>query len=98
MAFAHPDFLVSTDWLAECLADDDVRVFETTIFLHPRDGGGRRVESGRRDATYPRMDSTLLSRLFHSPSTNSLTLFFRPPSPPFLSSNQSSWCSSTLSR
>ena len=48
MAFAHPEFLVSTDWLAERLADDDVRVFETTIFLHPRDGGGRRIESGRR--------------------------------------------------
>ncbi len=49
MAFAHPDFLVSTDWLAEHLADDDVRVFEATVFLHPREGGGRRVESGRRE-------------------------------------------------
>ena len=49
MAFAHPEFLVSTDWLAERLADDDVRLFETTIFLHPRDGGGRRIESGRRE-------------------------------------------------
>ena len=47
MAFAHPEFLVSTDWLAEHLADDDVRVFETTVFLRPRDGGGYRVESGR---------------------------------------------------
>ena len=49
MAFAHPEFLVSTDWLAERLADNDVRVFETTVFLHPRDGGGHRVESGRRE-------------------------------------------------
>ena len=49
MAFAHPKFLVSTDWLAERLADDDVRVFETTIFLHPRDGDVRRIESGRRE-------------------------------------------------
>ena len=46
MAFAHPEFLVSTDWLAERLADDDVRVFETTVFLH-RGGGGVRAESGR---------------------------------------------------
>ena len=38
MAFAHPEFLVSTDWLAEHLSDNDVRVFETTVFLHPRDG------------------------------------------------------------
>ncbi len=49
MAFTHPEFLVSTDWLAEHLSDDDVRVFETTVFLHPRDGGGYRVESGRRE-------------------------------------------------
>ena len=40
MAFANPEFLVSTDWLAEHLGDDDVRVFETTVFLRPRDGGG----------------------------------------------------------
>ncbi|MCE2502168.1 MAG: sulfurtransferase [Dehalococcoidia bacterium] len=46
MAFAHPEFLVSTDWLAEHLADDDVRVFETTVFLH-RGEGGVRAESGR---------------------------------------------------
>ncbi len=49
MAFTHPEFLVSTDWLAEHLSDDDVRVFETTVFLHPRDGGGYGVESGRRE-------------------------------------------------
>ena len=47
MTFAHPEFLVSTDWLAEHLTDDNVRVFETTVFLHRRDGGGYRVESGR---------------------------------------------------
>ena len=49
MAFAHPEFLVSTDWLAEHLADDDVRVFETTVFLRPRNGGGRSVESGQAE-------------------------------------------------
>ena len=47
MAFAHPEFLVSTEWLADHLTDDNVRVFETTVFLHNREGGGRRVESGR---------------------------------------------------
>ena len=49
MAFENPEFLVSTDWLAEHLADNDVRIFETTVFLHPRDGGGYRVESGRAE-------------------------------------------------
>ncbi len=46
MPFAHPEFLVSTDWLAEHLADDEVRVFETTVFLH-RGEGTVRAESGR---------------------------------------------------
>ena len=49
MSFANPEFLVSTDWLAGHLADDDVRVFETTVFLHLGDGGGYRVDSGRAD-------------------------------------------------
>lgn len=46
MPFAHPEFLVSTNWLAEHLADDEVRVFETTVFLH-RGEGTVRAESGR---------------------------------------------------
>ena len=48
MAFAHPEFLVSADWLAEHLTDADVRVFETTVFLHRSDGGVR-AESGRSE-------------------------------------------------
>ena len=46
MAFAHPEYLVSTHWLAEHLTDEDVRVFETTVFLHRGDGTVR-AESGR---------------------------------------------------
>ena len=48
MAFAHPEFLVSTDWLAGHLEDNDVRVFETTVFLHRGDGPVR-AESGRAE-------------------------------------------------
>ena len=49
MTFEHPEYLVSTDWLAEHIEDEDVRVFESTVFLRPRDGGGYRVESGRAE-------------------------------------------------
>ena len=49
MTFTNPEFLVSTGWLAEHMADDDVRVFEATVFLRPGDGGGFRVESGRAE-------------------------------------------------
>lgn len=49
MTFAHPEYLVTTDWLAEHLNDDDVRVFESTVFLRPREQGGYGVESGRAE-------------------------------------------------
>ena len=62
MAFAHPEFLVATDWLAERLADDDVRVFETTVFLHLRDGGAAASSPGggsmSRDTFPDRASST----------------------------------------
>ena len=49
MSFQHPEYLVSTSWLAERLDDPAVRIFESTVFLRPRDGGGYRVESGRAE-------------------------------------------------
>ena len=47
MEFVNPGYLVSTDWLADHLNDEDVRVFESTVFLGFRDGGGYLIESGR---------------------------------------------------
>jgi thiosulfate/3-mercaptopyruvate sulfurtransferase len=47
-AFARPDYLVGTEWLAAHLEDPGVRVLECTVYLHPADvPGGYRVESGR---------------------------------------------------
>ena len=48
MTFAHPEFLVTTDWLANHLNDDNVRIFETTVFLR-RGAGAVRAESGRSE-------------------------------------------------
>jgi len=49
MSFAHPEYLVSTDWLAAHLDDPAIRVLECTVYLHPDPGAknGFRVESGR---------------------------------------------------
>lgn len=48
MAFARPQHLVETGWLAQHLDDPGVRVLECTVYLHPADvPGGFRVESGR---------------------------------------------------
>jgi thiosulfate/3-mercaptopyruvate sulfurtransferase len=53
MSFAHPEYLVSTDWLAAHLDDPAVRVLECTVYLHPDSTvkGGVRVESGREQWT-----------------------------------------------
>ena len=49
MAWARPQYLVETDWLAQHLEDPGVRVLECTVYLHPDPSlaGGYRVESGR---------------------------------------------------
>ena len=39
--------LVSTDWLAEHLDDDDLRVLDCTVILEAAEGGGFRAVSGR---------------------------------------------------
>jgi thiosulfate/3-mercaptopyruvate sulfurtransferase len=47
-AFAKPEYLVETEWLAQRLGDPAVRVLECTVYLEPANApGGYRVESGR---------------------------------------------------
>ena len=42
--------LVSSDWLAAHLADDKLRIFDTTVYLKPKpDGFGYQPESGRAE-------------------------------------------------
>ena len=49
--YAHPDAIVSTDWLAGHLSDPNLRIFDCTTYLRYEAGTGRpyRVESGRED-------------------------------------------------
>lgn len=48
MAFAHPEYLVETDWLAAHLNNPSLRVLDCTIVVHDNQGQGQgyRVESG----------------------------------------------------
>lgn len=81
MPFANPELLVSTEWLAEHLDDHDLRLFECTVFLRPRDGGGYRVESGLAEweaGHIPRSGFLDLQRDF---SDNDQQLRFMLPSP-----------------
>jgi thiosulfate/3-mercaptopyruvate sulfurtransferase len=49
--YAHPDAIVSTQWLADNLHDPSLRVFDCTTYLLYETGTGRpyRIESGRSD-------------------------------------------------
>jgi thiosulfate/3-mercaptopyruvate sulfurtransferase len=46
MTFAHPQYLVETDWLETHLTDPDLRVLDCTV-LFERDEYGRHLTSGR---------------------------------------------------
>ena len=80
MTFTHPEFLVSTDWLAEHLADDDVRVFETTVLLNLTGGGRYRVESGKADYESGHIPRAGFLDLQADFSDNSSSLRFMMPS------------------
>ncbi len=47
--FAHPEYLVETEWLAAHLGDPDLRVFDCTIHLIPNPDIGYTVKPGRED-------------------------------------------------
>ncbi len=47
MAWARPQYLVETEWLAQHLDDPGVRVLECTVYLQPLPEKGFRAESGR---------------------------------------------------
>lgn len=46
MPYAHPEFLISVEELDQQLADPSLRVFDTSVLLHAKDGGYR-SEPGR---------------------------------------------------
>ena len=50
-AYAHPEAIVSTEWLAANLGDPTLRIFDCTTYLLYETGTGRpyRIESGRAD-------------------------------------------------
>ena len=47
MAYAHPEYLVETDWLEDHLGDPDLRIFDCTVLLELKPDGGYVIESGK---------------------------------------------------
>lgn len=52
--YAHPEAIVTTDWLAGTLADPALRVFDCTTYLHYEEGTGRPYSVGSGRADYDR--------------------------------------------
>ena len=49
MAYARPQYLVETDWLAAHLEDPDLRIYDCTMHLLPHPENVFTVENGRAD-------------------------------------------------
>jgi len=78
-----PGPLVSPDWLAEHLGDDDVRVLEATAWLDPptREGKPYDVRSGRADWESGHIPGSAFADLVHDLAEPDPALNFTFPSP-----------------
>ena len=75
--------LVSTDWLAKNLGDPNLRLFDTTIYLTVKEGGGYQADSGRdnwREAHIPGAGFLDLAQEFSDQNTS--VPFTMPPAEP----------------
>lgn len=80
MSGIESPYLVSSEWLGEHLGDEDLRVFECTVFLRPREEGGYRVESGRAEYEAGHIPGAGFLDLQEDFSDNSQRLRFMMPS------------------
>ncbi len=80
MAWAHPQYLVETDWLAANLEDPALRVLECTTILHPLPDGGYKAESGRAAWAAGHIPRSGFADLTHDLCDRSAaTLYMMPP-------------------
>lgn len=79
--FVHPEFLVSTDWLAAHLDDPGVVVLDSTVHLRPSPAGPYTVVSGRADYEAGHIPGAQFVDLQADLSDCSQTLRFMTPSP-----------------
>ena len=78
-SFVHPEFLVSTAWLAEHVDDTDVVVLDGTVHLRPNPPGPYTVVSGRADYEAGHIPGAQFVDLQADLSDNSQNLRFMTP-------------------
>jgi thiosulfate/3-mercaptopyruvate sulfurtransferase len=80
--FAHPEYLVNTEWLAQRLNDPQVRIVDCTTHLPPLpDLSLYNVESGRADFEKAHIPGAIFLDIEHDVSTAHPRLHFMLPSP-----------------
>jgi thiosulfate/3-mercaptopyruvate sulfurtransferase len=80
-AFAHPEFLVSTDWLAAHARDADLRIVDATVHLRPAQQGPYNIESGRADYLAGHIPGATFIDVAGELADTTSTLRFTMPSP-----------------
>lgn len=78
-SFVHPEFLVSTAWLADHIDDPDVVVLDGTVHLRPNPPGPYTVVSGRADYEAGHIPGAQFVDLQADLSDNSQNLRFMTP-------------------
>ncbi len=78
--FAHPEFLVATDWLQEHLQDANLRVFDCTTHLIPDPKITYTVKAGREDFERGHIPGARFIDLQNDLSDNGQVLRFMTPS------------------
>ena len=73
--------LVSTTWLADHLADPELRVFDATVHLRPSAEGPYRIESGRSDYSMAHIPGAAFADLAGDFSDGGAPLPFTLPEP-----------------
>jgi len=81
MSYQHPEFLVSTEWLADNMDKQDIKVFDCTVFLRPDPTSTYRVESGLQDYLQGHIPGAGFLNLQDDFSDNSTKLRFTLPDP-----------------
>src|SRR5207245_1236381 len=80
MSWAHPQYLVETDWLADNLEAPALRVLQCTTILHPLPDGGYKAESGRAAWAAGHIPRSGFADLTHDLCDRSAaTLYMMPP-------------------
>ena len=46
MEYAHPEYLIDATTLHDKLGDENLRIFDTAVYLTPKQSGGYQVDSG----------------------------------------------------